>query len=155
MGKKMGIVSRKLFSRYIIPCVFAACIIGFLFSGCAMYDPVAFGFAEIGDDAEVKTTSATQITLEWDPPASSVKSYRIYYREHDAVLWIFLTEILILQKWDREHSILVYRPWITVIKSRTYTLLLTLQPTQVQGGIYYGRVDSRAGCPGSIERSTG
>jgi hypothetical protein len=58
-----------------------------------MYDPVAFGFAEIGDDAEVKITSATQITLEWDPPASSVKSYRIYYREHDAVLWIFLTEI--------------------------------------------------------------
>jgi hypothetical protein len=77
MGKKMGIVSRKLFSRFIIPCIFAACIIGFLFSGCAMYDP----------------TSATQITLEWDPPASSVKSYRIYYREHDAVLWIFLTEI--------------------------------------------------------------
>jgi hypothetical protein len=89
----MGIVSRKFVSRYIIPCVFAACIIGFLFSSCAMYDPVAFGFAEIGDEAELKTTSATQVTIEWDPPASPVKSYRIYYREHDAVLWIFLTEI--------------------------------------------------------------
>ena len=34
-----------------------------------------------------------EVTLAWDPPPSSVASYKLFYRNHGAVSWTFLAEV--------------------------------------------------------------
>jgi hypothetical protein len=61
-----------------------------LLSGCVLYDPAAFlgGTAH----AEMIESSADQITLQWDPPASDVAKYIVSYRIHGDTDWVPLGE---------------------------------------------------------------
>ena len=34
-----------------------------------------------------------EVTLAWDPPPSSVASYKLFYRDHGAASWTFLAEL--------------------------------------------------------------
>ena len=86
-------ISSSIFLKIIIPFLFVIGLIGAVLSGCAMYDPGVFEEVKPGGEVRMKTSIESEITLEWSPSSSSVKSYRIYYRDHGAVFWIFLDEI--------------------------------------------------------------
>jgi hypothetical protein len=74
-------------------------------SGCTMYMAVAFKHSEaegvgggdgasLSDDPRGVTTSATQVTLAWDPAPSSVATYKVFFRIHDTSTWYSLTDTL-------------------------------------------------------------
>ena len=81
-------------------------LLGLVLSGCPLFDPAAFlqspqssqssgGSAGGGGgagSAEAVTTTAAQITLAWDPPATggSVDSYTLSYRAHGTSSWTAL-----------------------------------------------------------------
>ena len=60
-----------------------------LLSGCVLYDPAAF---QIGTPPVMVESSADQITLQWDPPASEVTKYIVSYRIHGETDWVPLGE---------------------------------------------------------------
>jgi hypothetical protein len=74
-------------------------------SGCTMYMAVAFKHsqaegvgdgdgASLSDDPLGVTTSAAEVTLAWDPPPSSVATYKVFFRIHDTSTWYSLTDSL-------------------------------------------------------------
>jgi hypothetical protein len=76
-----------------IASVLVGSIVVALFSGCAMHDPDFFEeFVINGQAIEVHSQQDT-VTIAWDPPATPVQAYRIYYREHGDVVWIYLDEV--------------------------------------------------------------
>jgi hypothetical protein len=63
-------------------------VVSFL-SGCVLYDPAVFQKAATPAAAAVMvTSSADQITLQWDPPASEVAKYIVSFRIHGETNWI-------------------------------------------------------------------
>jgi len=68
-------------------------LVSFL-AGCALYDPTAFlkgaGKALVAVPVE---TSADQITIQWDPPASEVTKYFVSFRIHGDADWVPLGEV--------------------------------------------------------------
>ena len=67
-------------------------LVGYL-SGCVMYDPAAFLKAAPGAKSVMVESSADQIILQWDPPASAVTKYIVSFRIHGDANWIPLGEI--------------------------------------------------------------
>jgi hypothetical protein len=63
-------------------------LVGFL-SGCVLYDPTAFlkGTAPAATAVMVES-SADQIVLQWDPPASAVTKYIVSFRIHGESNWV-------------------------------------------------------------------
>lgn len=61
-------------------------------SGCALYDPTAF-LKGSAAKAVVVQSSADQITLQWDPPASAVTKYFVSFRIHGEAAWVPLGEV--------------------------------------------------------------
>jgi hypothetical protein len=68
-------------------------LVGFL-SGCVLYDPTAFlkGTAPAATAVMVES-SADQIVLQWDPPASEVAKYSVSFRIHGDASWVPLGEV--------------------------------------------------------------
>ena len=68
-------------------------LVGFL-SGCVLYDPTAFlkGTAPTAKAVMVES-SADQIVLQWDPPASAVAKYLVSFRIHGDTSWVPLGEV--------------------------------------------------------------
>ena len=89
MHRRVKRIGRSIFiaSILVIGTVFA------LFSGCAMYDPNTFGEFVINGQSIAIQSKQDTVTIAWDPPATPVEAYRIYYREHGDVMWIPLDEI--------------------------------------------------------------
>ena len=68
-------------------------LVGFL-SGCVLYDPTAFlKGTTAGAKALTVESSADQIILQWDPPASAVAKYFVSFRIHGDTNWIPLGEV--------------------------------------------------------------
>jgi hypothetical protein len=68
-------------------------LVSFL-SGCVLYDPAAFvKAAPATAKAVMVESSADQITLLWDPPASEVTKYIVNFRIHEEKDWVPLGEV--------------------------------------------------------------
>jgi hypothetical protein len=67
-------------------------LVSFL-SGCALYDPTAFLKGSPAAKAIVVESSADQVTLQWDPPASEVTKYIVSFRIHGETNWVPLGEV--------------------------------------------------------------
>ena len=92
--------------RFLIPALLSVAT-ALLLAGCPLSDPAAFlkhgGQAatssgqvpgQVGPDQIVST--ATQLTLQWDPPstgASGVASYALSYRVHGSSGWIAMASV--------------------------------------------------------------
>ena len=74
-------------------------------SSCTMYMAAAFKFSEaegveggeegsLATDPQGVSTSATEVTLAWDPPLSSVATYKLFFRIHDTSTWYSLADDL-------------------------------------------------------------
>ena len=82
-------------SRAILPLL----LFSLLLSACPLYNPAAFNQhpnnqQQSGPDDIAST--ATQVTLEWDPPASGasqVVSYTLSYRAHGTSVWTSLATV--------------------------------------------------------------
>ena len=72
--------------------LFCFLLVGFL-SGCVLYDPAAFQRAAPGAKSVMVESSADQIILQWDPPASEVTKYIVSFRIHGQTNWVPLGEI--------------------------------------------------------------
>jgi hypothetical protein len=61
-------------------------------TGCALYDPTAF-LKVPGAKAVAVESSADQIILQWDPPATDVTRYFVVFRMHGEAGWVPLGDI--------------------------------------------------------------
>jgi hypothetical protein len=64
-----------------------------LLSGCVLYDPTAFLKGTPAAKAVMVESSADQIVLQWDPPASEVTKYLVSFRIHGESNWVPLGEV--------------------------------------------------------------
>jgi hypothetical protein len=74
-------------------------------SSCTMYMAAAFkypavegvsgGEGSLATDPQGVSTSATEVTLAWDPPSSSVATYKLFFRIHDTSTWYSLADNLL------------------------------------------------------------
>ena len=83
--------SHKRYSRLWYPLLSLAFFV-LLLSACPLYNPAAFVEHPNGQQTgpDDITSTATQVTLQWDPPASGasqVVSYTVSYRVHGTTTW--------------------------------------------------------------------
>ena len=84
----------RAYSRLFFPFLLLA-IFALLISACPLYNPAAFiqhqtSSSQQAAGADDILSTATQVTLQWDPPASGtsqVASYAISYRTHGTSAW--------------------------------------------------------------------
>jgi len=71
--------------------VIAALLAG---NGCSLLMLGNLGSADpAAAEPEAIDFTGAELTLAWDPPASEVASYRLFYRLHGASAWILLNEV--------------------------------------------------------------
>jgi hypothetical protein len=89
-GGGCGITMKKHIRCLLLPLL----VLVSSLAGCVLYDPTAFlktaGKALVAVPVE---TSADQITLQWDPPASEVAKYFVSFRIHGDTSWVPLGEV--------------------------------------------------------------
>lgn len=82
-----GVAMKKKVRLLLLPLL----ILGSLLAGCALYDPTAFLKAPTAKAIAVES-SADQIILQWDPPATEVAKYFVSFRIHGQADWVPLGE---------------------------------------------------------------
>ena len=88
-GDGWGVAMKKNVRLLLLPFL----ILVSMLAGCVLYDPTAFlkptGKAVVAVPVE---TSADQVTIQWDAPASEVAKYIVSFRIHGDADWVPLGE---------------------------------------------------------------
>jgi hypothetical protein len=76
----------------------------FCLAGCTLYMAAAFKHPKAEGSVEDEgnlaavpqqvSSSATEVTLAWDPPASTISIYRVFFRIHETDSWYSLIDDL-------------------------------------------------------------
>jgi hypothetical protein len=65
----------------------------FLLAACSACVLPDFGSHVGGDESEMVSITTNTLTLQWDPPASAIDHYKVYYRVHGATDWLALGDV--------------------------------------------------------------